>query len=668
MKSFRIILIFIIILLLQVSAFSQLTPWEAVEQMQRGINLGNTLEPPLEGDWNNPNAEEHYFDDYKTAGFRTVRVPVRWDEHTSKSAPYKVEESWMNRVEQVVEWGLSRDLFIIINAHHEEWIKTNYSAENQTRFDSIWSQISVRFKDKSDKLIFEIINEPHGLTLAEVDDLNARVLPIIRKTNPTRIVCFSGHEWAGLAQLKSAAILEDDYLMGYYHSYDPWDFGGLGEGTWGSTMQRAQVANSFSSAARWSTENDIPVIIGEFGAVHKADYNSRMLHYFTYVEEALKNNVVFQAWDDGGQFGIYERATRTWHEVKDILMHTYTDSPSYLNISANGDSVVSLSWKNRTAENNKIIIERKIGESSFQKLAELDAASESFSDSSVTPGHFYYRVISVMDNGEDKYSYPVKIFLESTFRSPYLLLPFEVPGIIEAEEFDIGGEGLTFHDTGAQNIPGKYRPAESVDIEDRDDGGYQISYVEKGEWLEYSIDVAKAGLYDIKVETASLNGGGKLRFRVGFTYSTVLDVVSTNDWQNTVSIYGQIELAEGEQILRMEIGDVSPFNIDKFELIFNSIVGIENNTELPVSFELQQNYPNPFNPTTTINYAIAESGEVSLKVFDVLGNEVSTLVDGYKPKGIYSVSFNAANLSSGIYYYTISTREFRNTKTMILLK
>ena len=131
-------------ILLCFQAYSQLTPQEAAIQMSRGINIGNTLEPPDEGGWNNPPVEEYYFDDYKAAGFSTVRIPISWYNHTDTLPPYAVDEAWMDRVEQVVDWGLSRKLFIIINAHHESWLKYNPSPKNLERFDSIWRPVRLQ--------------------------------------------------------------------------------------------------------------------------------------------------------------------------------------------------------------------------------------------------------------------------------------------------------------------------------------------------------------------------------------------------------------------------------------------------------------------------------------------------------------------------------------------
>ncbi len=86
------------------------------------------------------------------------------------------------------------------------------------------------------------------------------------------------------------------------------------------------------------------------------------------------------------------------------------------------------------------------------------------------------------------------------------------------------------------------------------------------------------------------------------------------------------------------------------------------------SYALAQNYPNPFNPTTTIQYALANTGNVSLKIYDILGREVATLVNGRQAAGEYTVQFNAANLASGIYFYRLQAGDFVQTKKMMLVK
>jgi hypothetical protein len=103
--------------------------------------------------------------------------------------------------------------------------------------------------------------------------------------------------------------------------------------------------------------------------------------------------------------------------------------------------------------------------------------------------------------------------------------------------------------------------------------------------------------------------------------------------------------------------------------IFSNITDVKvNNGTIVSEFVLHQNYPNPFNPITTINYSLPKSGFVSIIIYDVTGREITSLVNEEKISGNYKVSFNAANLSSGIYFYQMKTPKFIQTKKMLLIK
>jgi len=127
--------------------------------------------------------------------------------------------------------------------------------------------------------------------------------------------------------------------------------------------------------------------------------------------------------------------------------------------------------------------------------------------------------------------------------------------------------------------------------------------------------------------------------------------------------------------------DNGAIGLDDFRVHFIS-TAVETDAVSPEEFRLYQNYPNPFNPSTNIKYSIPnvtlsassrvkssdEGSRVTLKVFDILGNKVATLVDEYKPTGSYDVDFNASSLSSGVYFYTLRSGSFVQTKKMILLR
>ena len=97
-------------------------------------------------------------------------------------------------------------------------------------------------------------------------------------------------------------------------------------------------------------------------------------------------------------------------------------------------------------------------------------------------------------------------------------------------------------------------------------------------------------------------------------------------------------------------------------------VGVETDPIVVSSFKLEQNYPNPFNPSTTISWQLPVNAFVLLKVYDVLGNEVTTLVNDQKAAGSYQTDFDASNLSSGTYIYRLEAGNFVQTRKMILLK
>ena len=123
-------------------------------------------------------------------------------------------------------------------------------------------------------------------------------------------------------------------------------------------------------------------------------------------------------------------------------------------------------------------------------------------------------------------------------------------------------------------------------------------------------------------------------------------------------------------------GDSLPINdLDKWNHAENFVINVvdepvfvQNDVKLPQRFVLNQNYPNPFNPSTKIEYIIQKSGIVLLTVYDVLGNEILTLINEEKPAGTYEVEFAGNDLTSGIYFYSLQIGPFVQTKKMLLLK
>ncbi len=647
---------------------AQLTPEEAVAGMGRGINLGNTLEPPYEGSWNNGLAKESHFDVYVEAGFTNVRIPVRWDNHTGTSAPFDVNETWMDRVEEVVDWGLSRGFYITLNGHHEDWLKNGYSnAILRDRYDAIWTQIAERFQDKSDKLLFEIINEPNGMSVSQVDDLNERILGIIRQNNPTRIVIYGGNMYNNTANLFSAAIPDDDYTIAYYHAYDPWQFSGQGLGTWGTANDYQQLRNKYQSVKAWSDVRDMPVHHSEFGAVHACDYNSRMRIYAHNVEQCVVNGFAFSVWDDGGNFGILQRSDDTWPEIKDILVHYYEDSPneifSRLEIGANvEESTIVVDWNNRATDNGNIILERAESTANdFVQIAELPADATTYTDQDIDINTTYtYRMYTTRSDGTLLHGYPTRIRVNGIVQTSFNSSPINIPGTLEVEEYDNGGEGLAYHDFEANNIPGAFRPDEGVDI-GAHDGGFILEYVENNEWIEYTVDVQTAGTYRIDAMVASQVSNGRFSITSDKNNATA-DFLSpgTGSWTNfqQISADNEIELEAGVQILKLDINNGNPFNIDRLMFVLN-IVDVEDQEIKNLGFVIS---PNPTSGIVNIELSNRlESKDLKVELLRITGGKVRS----------YDVSetefsINLSDYESGVYVLRLVGQDVTESKRIII--
>lgn len=134
---------------------------------------------------------------------------------------------------------------------------------------------------------------------------------------------------------------------------------------------------------------------------------------------------------------------------------------------------------------------------------------------------------------------------------------------------------------------------------------------------------------------------------------------ATNSWQTENAIVNK-----AANTATFESATLSNFYI----VTGTSVTDVEQETELPTAFELKQNYPNPFNPTTTISYSLPLAGNVSLKIYDILGNEVAQLVNGFQNSGSYSIKFDGKNLASGIYFYRLNSGNFSSVKKLTLVK
>jgi endoglucanase len=387
---------------------AQTSPYDMVYQMGRGINLGNVFSAPVEGNWA-ATVEEQYFIDVADAGFTNVRIPIDFfgtyttgdtsiysrtagtaGNYSGTSADYIVSPARLDRIQQVVNWSLKQGLVTIIDFHgstlKSEFIYTFDSwelelfthptsakrAADNEKFRAIWTQVANRFKNHSENLLFEVINEPYfHMSKTDMDTLNADILAIIRASggsNGTRNVIITGGTSASHEaplQIDPSIISSDSYLIATFHYYQPFNFTSSSadsrfDYSWGTdedaANDRTELTDRFDEVSSWASANQIPVFVGEFGADNSGGYNystgdlnvisnnatgfanggpantSRVEYHRFVAEQAINRGFSFAAWDAG------PKSNKT--------IHMRSDNPSTVNYNIASFSVNTYDPKN----------------------------------------------------------------------------------------------------------------------------------------------------------------------------------------------------------------------------------------------------------------------------------------------------------------------------------
>ena len=315
---------------------------EIVKDMKIGWNLGNTLDcynvtwevSDFETAWGNPRTTKAMIDTVKKEGFNAVRIPVSWNEHMNGN---KIDVDWLNRVNEVVDYVIDNDMYAIINVHHDDYTWLNPSKADEAavkaKLVSIWEQLSDRFKDYDQHLLFEGMNEPRiiggqdewtGGTAEEREVINhlfQAFVDTVRKSggnNSSRALIITSHAASIEADaVNDIVVPDDDRIIVSIHYYSPWDFAGgeNGKSDWGSDSEKKELDKGFDFLKSKFIDKGVPVIIGEFGATNKNNDSVRASYMEYYVKSAKSRGITCFIWDNGtkDEFGLLDRNSLTWY-------------------------------------------------------------------------------------------------------------------------------------------------------------------------------------------------------------------------------------------------------------------------------------------------------------------------------------------------------------------
>ena len=318
-----------------------------------GWNLGNSLEAEgTETSWGNPATTADMIKSIKGEGFNAVRIPVRWGQHCDMST-MAIDEKWLSRVKEIVDWCLAEDMYVIINTHQDLWLEhypTNAKkTELNEKLGKLWTNISTAFADYDGRLAFAGLNEVNaegdwGLTPTQenydvTNSFNQTFVDAVRATggnNAQRnliVQSYRCNPTMGLTNLVVPTDPTPNRLSVEFHYYDPYSYCSGAAGSynyWGIAFSdkgtvtpdgnEKSLANFFLTIREKWWEQGLGVVIGEYGCschyttADKATQEANMQYYMKcLVSEARKNGFAAFVWDNNAygngseKFGIFDR-------------------------------------------------------------------------------------------------------------------------------------------------------------------------------------------------------------------------------------------------------------------------------------------------------------------------------------------------------------------------
>ncbi len=318
---------------------------ELISELTAGWNLGNTLDATggmgltSETSWGNPVTTKEMMDTVKEAGFNIIRIPVTWTKHLD--AENNIDPDWLNRVQEVVDFTIDENTYVIINLHHEDWNYPFYDNQEAAseKMRAVWGQIAERFKNYDEHLIFEGQNEPRHVGTSDewgggtdegwevVNATNAVFVETVRNSggnNAKRHLMIPGYcATSDSRGPDRIAIPEgDDKIIVSVHAYLPYSFAlsDTPSSKFSSERENAtkDIKNLRDTLKNGYVDKGIAVIIGETGARNKDNLESRIDWAHTYTSIMREIGVTCIWWDNGSfsgngeKFGLLHRQTNTW--------------------------------------------------------------------------------------------------------------------------------------------------------------------------------------------------------------------------------------------------------------------------------------------------------------------------------------------------------------------
>jgi endoglucanase len=332
-KLFLIIAVVFSINLISSGVFAQSVQVDVqCRRLGRGVNvLGYDF--AFWNNYNNGRFKEKYFQMIKDAGFSSIRVNLQAFRYMDSTNILNAH--WLETLDWVVKKSLDAKLLIILDMHEYSIIGENPEG-NKQKFISFWKQLSLRYRDQPNDVLFEVLNEPNKKLNAGLwNEYLAEAVKLIRVSNPNRTLIIGPNNWNSIESLDSLALPADDKnIIVTVHFYQPMRF--THQGAWWSKETRDSVGikwmgtkeekdfikDKLKVAANWSKAHNRPIFLGEFGAYDKGDMDSRTRYTACVAHTAEMFNFSWAYWQFDSDFIVYNIDKESWVEP---ILNALTD-------------------------------------------------------------------------------------------------------------------------------------------------------------------------------------------------------------------------------------------------------------------------------------------------------------------------------------------------------
>ena len=406
---------------------------ELIKAMGIGWNLGNTLDTNGKGNlsetsWGNPVTTKEMIDFVHEQGFTSIRIPVTWGYHMSED--YTIDEAYMARVKEIVDYAYDDGMYVIINIHHDNDIKKNsttffhpseaYRAQSKKFVTSVWQQVSEEFSDYDEHLVFETMNEPRltgdnsnewwfnvnspnakvKTAIEIINELNQSAVDTIRATggnNASRLIMCPGYDASLDGAVNSYYKLpadKADMVAVSVHAYSPYGFAldENGTATYDEDV-RKELINIFKTVKSKLVDNGQAVVIGEFGATNKKNSAQRVKWAEDFTAICAEMGIPCLLWDNNAyittkdpkfneKFGLIHRSELTVDDKPYLTALTKATKSGYTHTFDNGTITKSPTTTSEGVMTYTCVACGEKRESAIAKLVDLSSCTVTLSKSS----------------------------------------------------------------------------------------------------------------------------------------------------------------------------------------------------------------------------------------------------------------------------------------------